>query len=177
MEVLIIDHNKGDRFLIRYLLENQPGISTSHEFRSRQEATRYLLSKPENDSSEQILILCNERLGLTDGLEALRKIKTECSHLDLFTVLMQEDARRSHRLMSQNIADEFMEKKVELHDFGEELGRIVVAARNRSSHHPRNPSNGYSSGIDGQQMAFQSVKRKGKRYFPPFPTLFPVLLN
>ena len=163
--------------MIRYLLENQPGISSSLECRSPREAESYLKGMAEVDSHERFVILCNEKVGLTNGGKALMNLRSTFPDMDLFTVLMRESLGKAHVGVDLRAVDEQLEKKVELQDLGEEVGRVIVAAgKGVSRRNDQNRGGFYTDGQD-QFMAFQRFEKEKKRRFPFLQHLFPLALN
>lgn len=136
MEVILIDQNRSDSFLLKFFLDEIDFITGLHEFEDYGKALAYLNEKSENQFQGQMTILCTEDIRKNRGADFLAFISEEYPKLNIYRILTGEDSHSARLLLHSRQIDDYLEKKIELDDFGIETNRVMLKA-NRWLQFPR----------------------------------------
>lgn len=129
MEVILIDQNRSDSFLLKFFLDEISYITDIHEFGEYGEALAFLSERNEQSFQGEFIVLCTEDIRKKRGADFLAFIASEFSELTMYRVLTGEDSQSASLLLRSGKIDAYLEKKIELDDFGVETNRVVLEAR------------------------------------------------
>lgn len=129
MEVILIDQNRSDSFLLKFFLDEMDFITEIHEFEDYGKALDYLAEKEETNFQGQLTVLCTEDIRKNRGADFLIFISEEFSALNMYRILTGEDKQTARLLLHSGKIDEYLEKKIELDDFGIETNRVLLSAK------------------------------------------------
>lgn len=132
MEVILIDQNRSDSFLLKFFLDEMDFISDLHEFDDYGKVLTYLNEKNQSQYKGQLTILCTEDIRKKRGADFLAFVSEEYSNLNMYRILMGEDNQSAQLLLQARRVDDYLEKKIELDDFGIETNRVMMKARRKA---------------------------------------------
>lgn len=136
MEVILIDQNRSDSFLLKFFLDEMDFVSDVQEFQDYGKALTYLNEKDQGPFQGQLTILCTEDIRKNRGADFLAFISAEYPGLNMCRILTGEDNTSAQLLLQSRQIDAYLEKKIELDDFGLETNRVMLKA-NRNFQIPR----------------------------------------
>ncbi len=131
MEVILIDQNRSDSFLLKFFLDEMDFVSDVHEFHDYGKALTYLNEKDQSRFQGQLTILCTEDIRKNRGADFLAFISSEYPELTMYRILTGENNQSTQLLLQSRQIDDYLEKKIELDDFGIETNRVMLKANKR----------------------------------------------
>lgn len=133
MEVIIIEQNRSDRFLMRYFLEEMDSVTKIQESHHISEVIAYLTGKNDASSASRIILMFGENIGIGRGASFLSMIAKKFPALDTYRVLLGETTYNSRLAQIHPEIHDYMEKKMELDDFGREINQVILRAQRRAA--------------------------------------------
>lgn len=131
MEVILIDQNRSDSFLLKFFLDEMDFITAVHEFDDYSKVLTYLDEKNQSQFQGKLTILCTEDIRQKRGADFLAFISEEYVGLNMYRILTGEDNQSAQSLLRSRQIDDYLEKKIELDDFGIETNRVMLKANRK----------------------------------------------